>query len=77
MDPSPYQDESKRRNVVERDDCRVMSFREWHELNGISKDNARRLIKLGRGPKILQLSDRRIGITVRANRDWQRARERV
>jgi hypothetical protein len=34
------------------------------------------LIKAGQGPKILQLSPRRIGITVRANREWQQARER-
>jgi predicted DNA-binding transcriptional regulator AlpA len=60
-----------------RDDHRVMTFREWCELNAFSKDTGRRLINTGQGPKILQLSERRIGITVAANREWQRARERA
>jgi hypothetical protein len=49
-------DELKRRSAVERDDQRVMTFRQWCDLNGFSKDTGRRLIKAGQGPKILQLS---------------------
>ena len=74
---SAHQYESKRRSVVEHDDRRVMSFKQWCELNGFSKDTGRRIIKGGQGPKVLQLSDRRIGITIAANREWQQARERV
>jgi hypothetical protein len=37
----------------------------------------RQLIQAGKGPKILQLSPRQIGITVAANREWQQARERA
>jgi predicted DNA-binding transcriptional regulator AlpA len=59
------------------DDQRVMTLRQWCEVNGFSKDTGRRLIKAGQGPKILQLSPRRIGITVAANGEWQRARERA
>ena len=70
-------DELKRRSVVERDDQRVMTFRQWCDLNGFSKDTGRRLIKAGQGPKILQLSPRRIGITVANNRKWQKSRERA
>jgi hypothetical protein len=65
------------RSVVVRDDQCVMTFREWCTLNSFSKDTGRRLIKAGQGPKITQLSPRRIGITVRANREWQQARERA
>jgi hypothetical protein len=62
---------------LERDDRRVMSFAAWCQLNGFSRDTGRRLFKSGRGPKIIQLSERRIGITFAANREWQQARERV
>jgi hypothetical protein len=59
------------------DDQRVMTLRQWSEVNGFSIFTGRRLIKAGQGPKILQLSPRRIGVTVRANREWQQARERA
>jgi predicted site-specific integrase-resolvase len=55
----------------------VLSFDEWCAINNLSVWTARRLIKAGKGPKILQLSPRRIGVTVRANREWQQARERA
>jgi predicted DNA-binding transcriptional regulator AlpA len=62
---------------TELDDCRVMTFPQWCHLNGFSRWTGERLIKAGQGPKIVQLSDRRIGITVAANREWQQARERA
>jgi predicted site-specific integrase-resolvase len=40
---------------------RVLSFREWCELNNISPDTGRRIIAAGK-IKVTQLSDRRIGI---------------
>jgi hypothetical protein len=58
-------------------DDRVLTFRQWAALNSLGERTARRLIKLGHGPPVVQLSDRRIGITVRANREWQAARERA
>jgi predicted DNA-binding transcriptional regulator AlpA len=61
----------------ERDDRRVLSFGEWCQLNAISVWTGRRIIKAGQGPRVLQLSDRRIGITIAANREWQQARERT
>jgi hypothetical protein len=64
------------RPISARDDCRVLSFAEWCAINNLSLWTGRRLLKAGRGPKILQLSERRIGVTVRANREWQQARER-
>ena len=59
------------------DDMRVLSIRKWCEVNGFSFDTGKRLIKRGQGPKITQISDRRIGITVAANREWQKSRERA
>jgi hypothetical protein len=53
---------------------RVLSFREWCGLNGFSPATGRRLLKSGRGPTITKLSERRIGITLEANADWQASR---
>jgi hypothetical protein len=61
----------------ENDDNRVLSFRQWCILNGISARTGRRILASGNGPTVTQLSDRRIGITIRANREWQEARERA
>jgi predicted site-specific integrase-resolvase len=58
------------------DDARVMTIPQWAEVNGFSIWTAQRLIKAGKGPKITQISDRRIGVTVANNRKWQAARER-
>jgi hypothetical protein len=55
---------------------RVLSFREWCSLNGISLATGRRILKSGHGPAVIQLSDRRIGISVGANAEWQTARGR-
>jgi hypothetical protein len=65
-------------NVRDRalDDDRVLSFRQWCELNGFSKDTGLRLRKSGAGPIFTRLSDRRIGVTVGNNRAWQASRSR-
>jgi hypothetical protein len=59
------------------DDDWVMSFAEWCRVNGFSLATGRRLRKAGRGPVFTQLSDRRIGVTVRNNRVWQASRARA
>jgi hypothetical protein len=56
------------------DDDRVMPFRIWCEVNGFSEATGRRLRKAGKGPVFTQISDRRIGVTIRNNRIWQEAR---
>jgi hypothetical protein len=55
-------------------DDQVLTFAEWCRLNTLSPRNGRRILKSGNGPRIVHLSERRIGITVRANREWQKAR---
>jgi predicted site-specific integrase-resolvase len=54
-----------------------MTIGQWCEVNGFSIWTGKRLIKAGKGPKITQISDRRIGITVANNRRWQQSRERA
>ena len=58
-------------------DNQVLTFREWCQLNRISERNGRRIIKSGDGPAVVQLSARRIGITIGANRRWQESRARA
>jgi hypothetical protein len=55
---------------------RVMTFREWCELNSFSEDTGRRLLARGDGPQITQLSYRRQGIREDHNAEWQDRRIR-
>ena len=57
-------------------DNQVLTFREWCRLNRISERTGRRIRKSGHGPPFMQLSARRIGVTIRANREWQEQRAR-
>jgi hypothetical protein len=50
---------------------RVRSFCEWCEINGLSEATGRRILRSGKGPKVIQLSARRIGIRDSDNRTWQ------
>ena len=61
-------------NLEDLGQWRVLSFRQWCSLNGFSPATGRRVLKSGRGPAITNLSERRIGITVKANADWQASR---
>jgi hypothetical protein len=65
-----------RQRLVEDDDA-VLSFKEWCALNGHSERQGRRMLTSGHGPTVTQLSDRRIGISRRNNREWQAARARA
>jgi predicted DNA-binding transcriptional regulator AlpA len=56
------------------DDDRVMSFEDWYRLNGFSRSTGQRIIASGQGPRFIQLSERRKGVTVGENRRWQESR---
>jgi hypothetical protein len=56
------------------DDDRIMPFKVWCEVNDFSESTGRRLRKASKGPKFVQTSDRRIGVSVGENRRWQAAR---
>jgi predicted site-specific integrase-resolvase len=49
-------------NAFERH--RAMSLKEWCDWRGISLATGKRQIKAGKGPRITQLSERRVAITV-------------
>jgi hypothetical protein len=62
---------------IELSQHRVLTFLQWCSLNGISPATGRRILKSGKGPVVIQLSDRRLGISVGANAAWQAARGRT
>jgi len=57
-------------------DNQVLTFAEWCRLNSIGLRTGRRILRGPTPPKVVQLTTRRIGITVRANREWQQSRSR-
>jgi hypothetical protein len=56
------------------DEDRVMTFPEWCAKNTLSLATGQRIVRRGEGPTITRLSERRIGITVRHNKEWQARR---
>jgi len=58
-------------------DAQVLRLREWAELAGVSMRTARRILASGTGPRIVQLSSKRVGISVAAHKQWLAARERA
>ena len=58
-------------------DAQVLKFPDWCVAANISQRTGRRLLSSGRGPAIVRLSDKRIGISVGAHRAWLASRERV
>jgi hypothetical protein len=59
-----------------RDDYRVIRWTDWYKGKGLSKWAANRLRKSGKGPRIVQLTDHAIGVTVKDDREWTEARIR-
>jgi hypothetical protein len=53
-----------------------MTFHDWCALNNFSVSTGRRILAGADGPAVTQLSPRRIGITIGANRAWQQSRVR-
>jgi predicted DNA-binding transcriptional regulator AlpA len=54
----------------------VMSLAEWAKLNGFHISTAKRLIAAGDGPRIIQLSEHRVGVRHIDNQKWQEQRLR-
>jgi predicted DNA-binding transcriptional regulator AlpA len=54
----------------------VLSFQEWCRINNLSERNGRRILSEGNGPRVIQLSPRRIGIRESDNAAWQESRIR-
>src|SRR5262245_11179973 len=57
-------------------DDQVLTKAEWCKLNRFSLRTGTNILSSGNGPRVLQLSERRIGIRVSDNRHWQESRAR-
>src|SRR5262245_36849556 len=53
---------------------RVLTVERWARANSLSLSTARRIIREGRGPVVVRLTERRLGIRESDNRRWQDAR---
>lgn len=69
---------SMEHSPVNLDDDEVLTIEEWRQLNKLSARTAARILARppDQRPVITQLSERRNGITRRANRLWQQSRAR-
>jgi hypothetical protein len=59
-----------------QEDLRVIPWRVWCRDKGISVDTGRRMRERGEAPRIIQISERRIGVTVADDREWTLERVR-
>jgi hypothetical protein len=62
-------------HTVVDDDDRMLTFNEWCERNSFSLSTGQRLRASGQGPVFVQLSTRRIGVSIAEDRRWRKARE--
>jgi hypothetical protein len=53
----------------------ILTFPQWCSINKLSERTGRRVLDAPGGPTLTMLSKRRIGISRRANREWQASRE--
>jgi hypothetical protein len=58
-------------------DDKIMTFNQWCDLNDISQSTGREIRASGEGPRFIQLSENRIGVSYRENRRWQEARKKA
>jgi len=50
--------------------ARILSLPEWYRLCGFSDATGRRLLRSGKGPRVIQLSERRKGIALSDHLAW-------
>lgn len=67
---------ARRQEHLTADDLKVLTFKQWCSLNGISITTGKRLFAAGDGPAVVQLSPRRKGIRMIDNARWLEARTR-
>jgi predicted DNA-binding transcriptional regulator AlpA len=58
------------------DQDRVLTMAQWAEAASISPRTARELVASGKGPKVVQLSDNRVGVRLCDHRKWLAERTR-
>jgi hypothetical protein len=64
----------KKNEHLTADDLKVLTKREWAKLMSLSWETARHLIMAGKGPPLIQLSTRRVGIRMIDAARWQEER---
>jgi predicted DNA-binding transcriptional regulator AlpA len=52
------------------DPYRVLPFREWIKLAGVSKSTGWKILHSGKGPKMMWVSERRVGVRVIDHIKW-------
>ena len=62
----------RQRDESRRTSQKILSFKDWCQLNSISEATGRRLIRAGK-VRVTRLSERRIGIGENDNADYQAA----
>ena len=55
---------------------RIMSFKRWCLLNDFSVATGRRILASGNGPETIQVTDKKIGVSVAADAAWKASRVR-
>jgi predicted DNA-binding transcriptional regulator AlpA len=66
----------QRELATARRPSRVLTLQQFAELNALSLRTVKRLIHNGKGPRVIQLTDRRVGIREDDAAAWQAARLR-
>jgi predicted DNA-binding transcriptional regulator AlpA len=63
-------------NLLSQDDLRCMTVPQWAELCGFSTMTGKRLLRAGKGPRLIQLSTKRVGVRVIDAKQWLESRAR-
>jgi predicted DNA-binding transcriptional regulator AlpA len=66
----------QRELASERRPSRVLTLKEFADLNSLGLRTVKRLIHDGKGPKVIQITERRVGIREADAAEWQAARVR-
>jgi predicted DNA-binding transcriptional regulator AlpA len=69
-------DPRQRELASERRPSRVLTLKQFADLNSLGLRTVKRLIAEGKGPKVLQITDRRVGIREDDAAAWQASRVR-
>jgi predicted DNA-binding transcriptional regulator AlpA len=54
----------------DRDAYKILTFKQWIGLAGISHSTGKRILESGEGPPKIRLSDRRFGIRLIDHQKW-------
>jgi predicted DNA-binding transcriptional regulator AlpA len=68
---------ASREQHLTQDDLKVLTLKEWARLTGLSFQTAKRLIASGDGPRIIQLSTKRMGVRMIDAARWSEQRLRA